>query len=207
MRAIGVTILEALVVLVIGLGLGLGMNAVRGRNSIDLRRDYGPKILPTTTTSSSGPTTTNSSGPTASSATTNSATRSSSQPNPGTLPASPFQMIDFDEVVELYEDPKTQAGLYVFVDARNDEAFEKGHLRGAVQCDYYRLGDYIGHVLERVNGVEKVIVYCNGGNCEDSLSVCGVLTDYGVPAASILLYKGGWEEWHAKGMESVAGRE
>jgi 3-mercaptopyruvate sulfurtransferase SseA len=112
----------------------------------------------------------------------------------------PFKKLTTDEVVELFNDEKFSWGLYMFVDARSDHEFEAGHIPGAVQCDYYRVDAYLPDVETRVAGAEKVIVYCNGHECEDSLMLCGVLLQSGmIPWDAIYLYSGGWEEWSARG--------
>jgi len=117
-----------------------------------------------------------------------------------------FQEIHFDEVVDAFNDPRAATGHFVFVDARRDDLYEAGHIPGAIQCDHYRLENYIQNVIDRVDGAEKVIVYCGGGNCEDSIFVCTDLQDFDVPFGMIYLYPGGWKEWSAKGMPSETGR-
>jgi rhodanese-related sulfurtransferase len=202
MRKIASVLIETLVILGVGIGLGLGANALRGRNSIRLDRNYFPK-LPLPDLSSPEPRQ-NANRPLPS--TTESA-RATEPPATAQTPESPFQELNFDEVVAIFKDPNKQAGLYVFVDARNDDAFQAGHIPGAVQCDFYRLEYYLPNVLPVVSGTAKVVVYCNGRECEDSLSVCEALRNAGIPAENILHYRNGWEEWQSKGMPVAKGRE
>ena len=56
-------------------------------------------------------------------------------------------------------------------------------------------------------GALKVIVYCGGGDCEDSVFMCRELLEADVPYDAIHLYVGGWEEWTAKGMPVEEGRQ
>jgi len=115
-----------------------------------------------------------------------------------------YQEIHFPELVKVFQDPATAQGLNLFVDARKPDLYEEGHIPGAVQCE---LGDAIDDVIARANGVERVIVYCGGGDCEDSIFMCRELLDAAVPYDSIFLYPGGWKEWSANQMPTQTGRQ
>lgn len=121
-------------------------------------------------------------------------------------PQHSFQEIDYAGVFKLLDDPDTESGLNVFVDARNDHSFEEGHIPGAVQCDHYNIDQYWDAVEPVVMGAMKVIVYCGGGDCIDSILMCQDLTDNGVPKEAIFLYAGGWKEWSEKGGPVETGR-
>ena len=127
-------------------------------------------------------------------------------------PESPYQMLSFDQVVEAYHDSLETRGAYLFVDARSADAFADGHIPGAVQCNRYLQADtskLLSLVLDE-NGdtqVDHIIVYCNGGSCDDSRYVCRDLTDAFVRPESICLFKGGWEEWTANKMPIALGQE
>ena len=176
---------QAAVLVILALVVGLGVNAVRARNSINLTRDYFAKppviVQPSTT----------------------SATTEKPEPNApakmeGPTPDHPFQIVTVEDVIKLFQDPKTAEGAFIFVDARADNPFRAGHIPGAVQCDYYR-EKHLESVLPRLYGAEKIIVYCNGGDCEDSLHLCSELYTSQIPWGSIYLFKGGWEEWQKSG--------
>ena len=204
MRTVGLTILEALLVLVIGVGVGVGMNSVRGRNSIHLRQNYFPKRPSETIPAIPPPP----NGAVSTTQATSSAPSTQANTLPASLPAHPYQVVTFEEVRELYNESTTQLGRYVFIDARKDEDFLAGHIPGAIQCDRLRLADYIDNVKAYAGGAEKVIVYCNGGTCDDSIFLCDELVNDGIVLLpNILLYAGGWEDWKAKQGPSVTGRE
>ena len=176
MNKVTLTLLEAVVLCVAGVAVGFAMNAMRGRDSIDLHRDYHPKIK----------------------------VPESSEPD---VAESPFQSVTLKEVIEIWDDPRFQYEAYVIVDARDDGAYEAGHIPGAVQCDYYRIYDYLEQVVPHVLGAERVVVYCNGVDCEDSLLVCGKLIEVEVPWENIYLFKGGWEEWKRTDYPIETGRK
>lgn len=129
--------------------------------------------------------------------------------NPGSEPTKhpkhDFQEVTTEEAFKLFNDSEYESGLYVFVDARNDERFAEGRIPGAIQCDHYKLEDYIDAVLEAVKGAGRVVVYCNGGECEDSIFVCKELVDSGVPYDAVYLYAGGWKEWTQRGFPVETG--
>jgi rhodanese-related sulfurtransferase len=104
-------------------------------------------------------------------------------------------VLSFEQVCEIFDDPTTGIGLNVFVDARGDDGFNAGHIPGAIQLDHYRIAKYLQPAMDRLEAAEQIIVYCNGGDCEDSLFVCQDLIFEGIPVDRLRLYKGGWEEW------------
>ena len=118
-----------------------------------------------------------------------------------------YQEIDFEEVVKVFQNPATAQGLNLFVDARKPDLYEEGHIPGAVQCDPYEPDDALDNVVARASGVDRVIVYCGGGDCEDSIFMCRELVNASVPYDSIFLYPGGWKEWTANQMPTQTGRE
>ena len=118
-----------------------------------------------------------------------------------------YQDVSYAEAVAIFEDPNTESGGNIFVDARNDAAYEEGHIPGAIQADHYRLEDYIDTVLEFAAGAEKIVVYCNGGNCEDSVLMCGDLINFDVAYESIYLFSGGWKAWTDGNMPVATGRD
>lgn len=118
-----------------------------------------------------------------------------------------YQEINFGELVKVFQNPATAQGLNLFVDARKPDLYEEGHIPGAVQCDPYEPNDALEDVVARASGVERVIVYCGGGDCEDSIFMCRELVKAGLPYDSIFLYPGGWKEWSANQMPAQAGAQ
>lgn len=117
-----------------------------------------------------------------------------------------FQTITLEEVQKVFDDPQTKQGLNIFVDARDDEHFAEGHIPGAVQCFPYESQRCLKGVMAAAGGAEKVIVYCGGGDCEDSIFMCRELTEAGVPTEAVFLFEGGWKEWSASGMPTEGGK-
>lgn len=116
-----------------------------------------------------------------------------------------FYELTFAQAARLFEDPATQTQDFLFVDARDDDSFDAGHISGALQIDHYYLEQYLPDVLPAAFTAQKVIVYCNGGKCEDSILVCNDLLDEGVEWENLLLFKGGWKAWTANNMPVEKG--
>lgn len=113
-----------------------------------------------------------------------------------------YQDIHTAEVVELFNDTNTAYGVNLFIDARSDDAFAEGHIPGAIQVHAYEISRYLtDDILSRIESAEKVVVYCNGGNCEDSIFLCrDLIYEFDVPFDKVYLYGGGWKAWTKRGM-------
>ncbi len=173
------TILELLIIAAAGLALGATSNAVRHSGSLDPFKAYLGTIE----------------SPNAPGGGTKAADGGSDDGSEqgGRL----YQLITVDEVADIVGDPDLMdSGLFVVVDARKESEYEEGHIAGAIRCYHYELEGCIDRVVEAAAGVEKVIVYCNGGECSDSKYMCHELIDnFGVPYDSVYLFASGWEAW------------
>lgn len=119
--------------------------------------------------------------------------------------AVPYRVVDLETVRAAVNDPLYEVGQIVLVDARDDAAYKAGRIPGAIQLDYYRLEGYIERVMDAAFAAQQVIVYCNGGRCEDSLLVCQELELRGIPRTAICLFKDGWEAWKAADLPTESG--
>ncbi len=212
MSAVRKTVVEALILGVLALVVALTTNAVRASASVKLTRNYFDiglsRVRKSNLTRQVGasvdPVTEGSNQPSQGGA---SGEVIALEPRPSEHPDHPYQEVTFAEVVTIFNDPRTQLCVNLFVDARNDRAYEEGHIPGAIQADHYRLEDYIDELLDLAEAAEKVIVYCNGEDCEDSIFLCGDLLDFEVPYETIYLFPGGWKEWTKNNMPVAKGRE
>ena len=117
-----------------------------------------------------------------------------------------LQLADSDHVVKLFRDSRYSQGLVVFVDARKDHDYQAGHIPGAYQLDHFHPEDYIATTLPVCQTAEEIIVYCNGGECDDSENTAIFLRDAGIPKERLFVYSGGMEDWTTRHMpiESAA---
>lgn len=193
--------LETLCVACLGIVFGFVANAVSPKG-LGLAQDYFPAGLPP-------------SAPQV--ATTNSTSHTfPEEVNPGTnaiadspaatrLKQKGLQMIDGVQAWELFNDPRYQQHLIVFIDARDDRHYAEGHIPGAAQFDHYRPEKYLLQTLSICQMAEQIVVYCNGGDCEDSEFAAIMLRDAGVPNQKLFVYSGGITEWMAKKFPVTTG--
>ncbi|MFQ5461575.1 MAG: rhodanese-like domain-containing protein [Phycisphaerae bacterium] len=185
------TILESMIIAVAGIALGTVSNTLRTSGSLDLFKAYFGAVA------TKQPLVADSRG------------SENVDEHDDAAADSPYQVITVDEVADIVGDPELMAsGLYVLVDARNENVYEEGHIAGALRCYHYELEACIDRVIEAATGVEKVIVYCNGGECEDSKYMCHELIDnFGLPYESVYLFAGGWAAWMEHELPFVEGPE
>jgi rhodanese-related sulfurtransferase len=193
-------LLEALLVAAIGAGLAFAANALSPRG-LALNRNYFPASVKTT----AAPGVTNAPSPASTAPPPN--TKPAANPSApaenavdARLAAKGLTSIDRDETEKLVGDSQV-----VFVDARDEEKFEKGHLPGAMELDPYHPERALGTVLPACLAAREVVVYCEGGECEDADSVAIMLRDAGVPADKLVVYGGGMKDWVAQGKSVETG--
>lgn len=206
--------IELILITLASVGVALAANQIRERKSIELTKDYfergsTPAQKPATDTP-----TANGIGKHVEGARPVQPIGLSVKPAAGETEKSAgkkhlehdFQTISLEEVQKVFDDPQTRQGLNIFVDARDDEHFAEGHVPGAMQCFPYEARRCLDRVKMAADGAEKVIVYCGGGDCEDSIFMCRELTEAGVPTEAVYLFEGGWKEWSASGMPTEGGK-
>jgi rhodanese-related sulfurtransferase len=86
--------------------------------------------------------------------------------------------------------------LTFWIDARNKELYEQGHIPGAVLLDFYDQMTYLDQVEAQIKEKSPValVVYCRGKDCHDSHLLAQTLNQFGYD--NIFVYKGGWAEWN-----------
>ncbi|HEY6166968.1 MAG TPA: rhodanese-like domain-containing protein [Verrucomicrobiae bacterium] len=116
-----------------------------------------------------------------------------------------LQVIPHNEVAALFRDPSFQQGLVVFLDARDDDHYQAGHIPGAWQFDHYHPERHFPVVLPACLAAQKIVVYCNGGACEDSEFAAVMLRDAGIRPETLFVYAGGISEWTTNGQPVETG--
>jgi rhodanese-related sulfurtransferase len=117
-------------------------------------------------------------------------------------PDRPFVEISGDDAAWL------AARSVLVVDARRRRDYEQGHVAGARNISPWE-GDADAKITALVNeardGALPVVVYCSGGDCEDSHMLAQRL--YGGGFNNLLVYKDGWPDWVKRGGKSATGPE
>ena len=85
----------------------------------------------------------------------------------------------------------------VFIDARDAEDYEAGHIKNAVNIpfDYYE--DY-EEVMDTLDSGGIYIVYCSGEECSLSLDLADHLYNEKL-IDKLLIFEGGWPQWRDAG--------
>lgn len=194
-------LLEALLVAGVGLGLALAANQFSPRG-LSLTRNYFPgSVRPLPMVAPSSASVPGLMG-------TNPAPIAVSESLAARLQAKGLQLIERDAAAQLFRDPRYEAELIVFIDARDDRHYQEGHVPGAYQFDHYRPENYLPSVLPACQNAQRIVAYCNGGNCEDSEFAALTLKENGVPMERLLVYGGGMTDWATNGLPvEIGGRK
>lgn len=170
------TFSAAAMVVVTGLGLGFAANALSPRG-LSLSRNYFPD------TPAASPVLRSQAPPEIPPAATPHRTKRG-------LP-----LIDHARAAALFRDARHAQGRVLFIDARNEEAYRQGHIPGAHILDHYHVERHLADLIAPAALAEEIVVYCNGGECEDSDLAAFDLVQVGVPESKLLIYAGGIAGW------------
>lgn len=91
----------------------------------------------------------------------------------------------------------------VFVDARGPDFFELGHIPGAVNLPVRNFDQVFPRVKQLLLTAPRLIIYCDGANCEMSVELIDKLLMAGI--AHVEIFPGGIEQWQAEGQPMEAG--
>ena len=95
--------------------------------------------------------------------------------------------ISLDQAKEFY-DRNT-----LFLDARDEAYFNKGHIRGAIKNAFFM--ELLFNIESMQSKEDPLVVYCGDPGCGDSEDLAYNLQDAGF--AKLYVFKGGWLEWSA----------
>ncbi len=123
----------------------------------------------------------------------------------GQLKTAGLQLAPREQTYAWFADPRRLAGKIIFVDARNETDYLKGHIPGAWLFDPYQPEKYFPTVVPVCQNAEEILVYCHGGDCDDSLSAATLLKQVGIPFDKLHVYSGGMEEWQKSAHPVEAG--
>jgi rhodanese-related sulfurtransferase len=114
----------------------------------------------------------------------------------------PFVEISGDDVAWLF------ARGVLMLDARRTKDYEQGHIALARSFPVWE-SDIDSRVTALVgegrDGAIPVVLYCSGGDCEDSHMLAQKL--FGAGFNNLLVYRDGWPDWQKRGGKSATGPE
>jgi rhodanese-related sulfurtransferase len=114
--------------------------------------------------------------------------------------------LELEEARDWFHDPRFAQELVIFVDARSRRFYQEGHIPGAYHLDHFYPGETLAEVLPAALAAERVIVYCNGGECEDSEFSAVFLLESGVAVERLGVFGGGLEAWREAGLPIEMGQ-
>ncbi len=191
MREIRRMLVETVIVAVVSLGIGLGANAIN-EDGLKLSKNYferprpvpAPPVPPASRESPAAGSTQAAADP--AQAPANAAAQR--------LQAAGIGIAHIHDVKEMLASPLF-GSTHFLIDARDDEHYQDGHISGAYQLDHYRADRYLPTLLPLLLPAEKIILYCNGGECEDSELAAMDLIQQGISHSRISVYLEGYQEW------------
>ena len=118
--------------------------------------------------------------------------------------------IAHDEMARLFHDPWYAQGMFLFVDAREADRYAAGHIPGAFHLYPFTKDEGLkqqamNEVLQAVQGAEKVVVYCTGGHCDDSIQAAVDLREQGVDPGKLFVYVEGIHAWELAALPREKG--
>ena len=95
--------------------------------------------------------------------------------------------------------------LLVLLDARAPDAYAAGHLPGALNLPAESLDASYPPLKAKLTASNRIIVYCDGGDCELSHDLANALKDFG--HTRIQLFAGGVNAWMENGGTLTTGEQ
>ena len=97
--------------------------------------------------------------------------------------------ITIDQALDLYHKGT------VFVDAREPEYYQEGHIRGAWNFPFFL---ELVFKLDSLQGKDApLVIYCSGNECGSSEDLAYELQGEGF--SNLLVFRGGWTAWNSSG--------
>ena len=95
-------------------------------------------------------------------------------------------------------------GQAVFIDSRTPSEYAAGHILGARSVPLESPDKGLAELAAPYPPDKRLVVYCQGGDCQTSQSLARLLHDRGFK--DIRIYGGGWTEWSAAGLPAEASK-
>jgi predicted sulfurtransferase len=109
--------------------------------------------------------------------------------NPSSITEKPKPAaVTYSQVLRLLEDKDV-----LFIDARNDDEWNEGHIPGAIHIFPEDFQKHIPEIISLPRD-KRIVAYCSGGpECPLSHEICDQLANFGFKR--LFIYFGGWTEW------------
>ena len=91
----------------------------------------------------------------------------------------------------------------VFMDARPQEEFTKGHIQGAISLPWHESEQRVMDVTANLTNDAVIVTYCDGDTCDLSKDLALFLENLGFTNVRVLV--NGWTVWRNAGLPVVTG--
>ncbi len=85
---------------------------------------------------------------------------------------------------------------FIIIDARSSDYFNINKIGNATNIFPYDDEAVVMNKIFDLPQGKKIVVYCDGGNCDSSHKIAEILLNFGYDDTYI--YSGGWDEWSKK---------
>ncbi|MFO7971768.1 MAG: rhodanese-like domain-containing protein [Desulfobacterales bacterium] len=107
-------------------------------------------------------------------------------------------VMDLEQAVQLFEQNEA-----LFVDARPENLYFQGHIRGALSLPLEEVNRYFAEVADKLDVSKPIITYCDGETCDLSHELTLFLKEMGFEDVHVLV--NGWTVWQQAGLPTEAG--
>lgn len=104
-----------------------------------------------------------------------------------------IKLLNTGEVLKIYKKQNI-----VIIDARDRISYSQGHIKDAINIPYDEFELYPEFFLNLFKKDNQLIIYCEGGYCEQSFIVAEELLKKGFK--NIYVYIDGYPEWEKRGL-------
>jgi len=101
--------------------------------------------------------------------------------------------VTYEQMLKILE---SGTGEFIIVDARNSEYWKKSKIGNSINIFPYEDESNVINKILDLPYDKKIIVYCDGGNCDSSHKIAEMMKNFGLE--NVFIYSGGWEEWTKK---------
>lgn len=101
--------------------------------------------------------------------------------------------VSLEEATDLF-----LADEALFIDARDETAFEEGHIEGAINLPWHDFEARFTDVMPQLTSSSRIIAYCDGDSCGLSKELAVTLLAKGYDNVKVLV--DGWSKWQGAGL-------
>lgn len=111
-----------------------------------------------------------------------------------------YSTISIDDAIALFN-----RRTAIFADARPQQTYLEGHIRGALNLDPDRFDSWSESVIERIPPGKSIITYCEGEHCNLSTDLAEKLTWLGFE--QVFYLQDGWGQWTRRQLPVAHGED